>query len=68
MNELICFGSNLYGQCGNKEHGKGRLKITFNAVQTLKGKHIELAECGAAHSVVKTGSNDLFSFGLNDKG
>ena len=23
QNELICFGGNEFGQCGNKEHGRG---------------------------------------------
>ena len=27
-----------------------------------------MVECGSAHTLVKTSNNDIFSFGLNDKG
>ena len=44
------------------------MKTSFGANQVLKGKSIELAACGAAHTIVKTSNNEVYSFGLNDKG
>ena len=68
QNEIICFGGNEYGQCGNGEHGKGKLKTNFETHMSLKGKSIQIVECGAAHTILKTLNNEIFSFGLNDKG
>ena len=65
---VTCFGGNQYGQCGNGEHGRGTLKTNFDACVSLKGKSVSLIECGAAHTMVKTLNNELYSFGLNDKG
>lgn len=53
-NELICFGSNEFGQCGDGRHGL--LKTTFDVNINLKGKQIESVECGGAHTLVKTSS------------
>jgi len=68
MNQLVSFGGNQYGQCGNGEHGKGKLKTTFDASFLLQGKSITIVECAGAHTIVKSFNNDVFSFGLNDKG
>ena len=65
---MICFGGNQYGQCGNGEHGRGKLKTNFDANVVLKGKTIQLVECGGAHTILKSISNEVYSFGLNDKG
>lgn len=78
-NELLCFGGNQYGQCGNGEHGasagssvatKGpKVKSTYEVVEgALKGKSVTMVECGGAHTIVRTSNNDIYSFGLNDKG
>ena len=68
QNEVICFGGNEYGQCGNGESGKGKIKNSFDCHISLKGKSIQLVECGAAHTIVKTLNNEIYAFGLNDKG
>ena len=68
LNQLICFGGNQYGQCGNGEHGRGKLKTNFDANIHLKGKSIQIVECGGAHTILKSLSNEVYSFGLNDKG
>lgn len=68
MNMLICFGGNQYGQCGNGEHGFGKLKMNFETNYLLQGKSITMVECAGAHTIIKSINNDLFSFGLNDKG
>lgn len=65
---LICFGANQYGQCGNGEHGQGKLKTNFETNFLLQGKSITMVECAGAHTIIKSINNDLFSFGLNDKG
>ena len=65
---VTCFGGNQYGQCGNGEHGRGTLKSNFEPCVSLKGKSVSLIECGAAHTIVKTLNNEMYSFGLNDKG
>lgn len=68
-NEVICFGSNEFGQCGDGKHGSNCMKLTFDINVSLKGKHLELIACGGAHTIVKTQqSQELFAFGLNDKG
>ena len=67
-NQLICFGSNQYGQCGNGEHGRGKLKTSFDANILLKGKNITMVECGGAHTLIKSYSNEIYACGLNDKG
>ena len=67
-NRLICFGGNQYGQCGNGEHGKGKVKTTFDANASLHGKSVSIIECAGAHTILKTSNNDVYSFGLNDKG
>ena len=65
-NELICFGSNEYGQCGD---GKSNcIKRGFDVNINLKGRQLESVVCGGAHTIVKTHAQELFSFGLNDKG
>lgn len=40
QNEIICFGGNEYGQCGNGESGKGKIKNSFDCHISLKGKSI----------------------------
>jgi alpha-tubulin suppressor-like RCC1 family protein len=40
QNEIICFGGNEYGQCGNGESGKGKIKNSFESHISLKGKSI----------------------------
>lgn len=65
-NELICFGSNEFGQCGDGKHGN--LKTSFDVNLQLKGRSLETVECGGAHTIVKTQIQEVYSFGLNDKG
>ena len=67
-NELICFGSNEFGQCGDGKYGEsGLLKSNFDVNMNLKGRTIEILECGGAHTMVLTISQELFSFGLNEQ-
>lgn len=64
--ELICFGSNEYGQCGD---GRANvMKKNFEVNIHMRGKTIELVQCGGAHTLVKTSIQEIFAFGLNDKG
>lgn len=53
-NELICFGSNEYGQCGDGKTGKDLIKRSMDVNPFLRGKSIELVACGGAHTLVKT--------------
>jgi alpha-tubulin suppressor-like RCC1 family protein len=64
--ELICFGSNEFGQCGDGKHTS--MKQTFDINIALKGRQIGSIACGGAHTIVKLQSQELYSFGLNDKG
>ena len=67
-NELICFGSNEYGQCGDGKCGVDLIKKNFEPNLYLTGKVIELVACGGAHTLIKTSVQECYSFGLNDKG
>lgn len=67
-NELICFGSNEYGQCGDGKQGKNQIKMNFEINFSLKGKQIEMIECGGAHTLILTQGQEMFACGLNDKG
>lgn len=42
--------------------------MTFEPNVELKGKSVVKVKCGGAHTILFTSSNELFSFGLNDKG
>ena len=44
------------------------MKTSFDANILLKGKNITMVECGGAHTVIKSYSNEIYAFGLNDKG
>jgi alpha-tubulin suppressor-like RCC1 family protein len=67
-NELICFGSNEYGQCGDGKHGVDLIKKNFEPNLHLHGKIVEMVACGGAHTLIKTSSQEVYSFGLNNKG
>jgi alpha-tubulin suppressor-like RCC1 family protein len=41
-NELICFGSNEYGQCGDGRSGANLMKKNFEVNIHMRGKTIEL--------------------------
>ena len=62
------FGGNQYGQCGNGDHGRGKIKSSFDPNIMLKGKSVTHVECGGAHTIIRSISNDVYSFGLNDRG
>ena len=66
--ELVCFGSNEFGQCGDGRCGTDLIKKTFDINHHLRGRLIEIVACGGAHTLVKTSSQEVYSFGLNDKG
>jgi len=51
-NELICFGSNEFGQCGDGKHDC--IKLNFDVNINLKGRVIDSIECGGAHTLVKS--------------
>ncbi len=53
-NDLICFGSNEYGQCGDGKCGVDLIKKNFEPNLYLTGKVIELVACGGAHTLIKT--------------
>lgn len=44
------------------------MKKNFEINMTMKGRSIEKVECGGAHTLILTQSQELFAFGLNDKG
>ena len=44
------------------------MKTNFDANSILKGKTVQIVECGGAHTILKTINNEVYSFGLNDKG
>ena len=67
-NELICFGSNEFGQCGDGRSGDDLMKKNFDPNPFLRGKQLQLIACGGAHTLVKTSTNEVYAFGLNDKG
>jgi alpha-tubulin suppressor-like RCC1 family protein len=52
--ELICFGSNEYGQCGDGKSAPDLMKKSFDINIYLRGKAIESIACGGAHTLVKT--------------
>ena len=66
--ELICFGSNEFGQCGDGKYGKDLIKKSFEINTSLRGKIVEYIACGGAHTLVKTSTQEVYAFGLNDKG
>lgn len=66
--ELICFGSNEYGQCGDGRSGTDLIKRGLDVNIHLRGKQVDLIACGGAHTLVRTSAMDVYSFGLNDKG
>jgi alpha-tubulin suppressor-like RCC1 family protein len=44
------------------------IKKNFEPNLHLSGKVIELVACGGAHTLIKTSMQEVYSFGLNDKG
>jgi alpha-tubulin suppressor-like RCC1 family protein len=44
------------------------VKKNFEPNLHLHGKLVELVACGGAHTVVKTSSQEVYAFGLNNKG
>ena len=52
--ELICFGGNEFGQCGDGKSGPDLIKRSMDINIYLRGKHIELVACGGAHTIVKS--------------
>ena len=44
------------------------MKKTFEPNLHLHGKLVELVACGGAHTVVKTSTQEVYSFGLNNRG
>lgn len=66
--ELICFGSNEFGQCGDGKHGADLIKRSMEVNPYLRGKQIELVACGGAHTIAKSSTQEIFSFGFNDRG
>ena len=67
---LFVCGRNSFGQLG-----LGHIKpvetptpIPVQATQTLGDTKVEQVSCGAEHTLILTGSRDLFACGLNVKG
>jgi hypothetical protein len=44
------------------------MKKSFDINLYLRGKTVELVSCGGAHTLIKTSIQEVFAFGLNDKG
>jgi len=66
--EIIAFGGNEHGQCGDGKYGKDNMKRSFDPSLHLRGRLVKDIACGGAHSLFLTSNQEIFSCGLNDKG
>lgn len=58
-------GGNQYGQCGLSHTNELSTTTTFNLVPTLASENVDEIAAGDYHSVVKTSSGKILSFGNN---